>query len=183
MMTEDWPGRVRHQARLHTVASLLESGLLLLLDLLLESGHRGVDLVLLGLGMSHSGRHRARTHRAGRGQSSVQSGHDLVSLSVMARAGGCRHALDSPQSAGTGMSLTSLELLDALRNTQTAASHLLALLVTVQEVRRGRGQELHAAPGRGVVALGLLLLADDARGPPGWRSRSPPATDLAAAPP
>ena len=54
-MTEDRPRRVRHHARLHTVPGLLEPGLLLLLDLLLEGRHRGVDLVLLGLrlGLSH----------------------------------------------------------------------------------------------------------------------------------
>ena len=54
-MTENWPRRVRHHARLHTVPGLLEPGLLLLLDLLLEGGHGGVDLVLLGLrlGLSH----------------------------------------------------------------------------------------------------------------------------------
>ena len=88
-MTEDRPGRVRHHARLHTVPGLLEPGLLLLLDLLLERRYRGVDLVLLGLSSSpHTGRHGARSHWAGRGQGSVQPGHDLVSLSVMAGAGG-----------------------------------------------------------------------------------------------
>ena len=88
-MTENWPGRMRHHARLHTVPGLLEPGLLLLLDLLLERRYRGVDLVLLGLSSSpHTGRHGARSHWAGRGQGSVQPGHDLVSLSVMAGAGG-----------------------------------------------------------------------------------------------
>ena len=55
MVTENWPRRVGHHARLHTVPGLLEPGLLLLLDLLLEGGHGGVDLVLLGLrlGLSH----------------------------------------------------------------------------------------------------------------------------------
>ena len=89
MMTEDcWPGRMRHQAWLHTVSGLLRPGLLLLLDLLLERSHRGVDLVLLGLRMSHIGRHGARTHWAGGGQGGVQSGHDLMSLRVMAGVGG-----------------------------------------------------------------------------------------------
>ena len=88
-MTEDGPGRMRHEAGLHTVTGLLQPGLLLLLDLLLERRYRGVDLVLLGLSSSpHTGRHGARSHWAGRGQGSVQPGHDLVSLSVMAGAGG-----------------------------------------------------------------------------------------------
>ena len=90
-MTQHWDrsGRVRDEARVHTVSRLLQSGLLLLLDLLLQCGYRGVDLVLLGLSSSpHTGRHGARSHWAGRGQGSVQPGHDLVSLSVMAGAGG-----------------------------------------------------------------------------------------------
>ena len=53
MMTEDWAGWVRHQTRLHTVTGLLQPGLLLLLDLLLQRRHRGVDLVLLRLWVSH----------------------------------------------------------------------------------------------------------------------------------
>ena len=82
----------------------------------------------------------------------------------------------------------SLHLLDTLRHTGTPLGHnlrillgALVLLVTVKEVRRGRGEELHAAPGRGVVALALLLLADHARSPPSRRSRSPPR-HLTAAP-
>ena len=45
----DWTRRVRHEARVHTVTSLLETSRLLLLDLLLESRHGGVYLVLLRL--------------------------------------------------------------------------------------------------------------------------------------
>ena len=54
-MTQHWDrsGWVRDEARVHTVSRLLQSGLLLLLDLLLQCGHRGVDLVLLGLRLSH----------------------------------------------------------------------------------------------------------------------------------
>ena len=52
----DRSGRVRDEAGVRAVARLLEPGGLLLLDLLLESRHRGVDLVLLGLG-PHVGRH------------------------------------------------------------------------------------------------------------------------------
>ena len=55
MVTENWPRRVGHHARLHTVPGLLEPGLLLLLDLLLQCGYRGVDLVLLGLPRPHTG--------------------------------------------------------------------------------------------------------------------------------
>ena len=172
---------MRHQAGLHTVPGLLQPGLLLLVDLLLEGGHRGVDLVLLGLPRPHAGGDGARPHRAGGGESRVQPGHDLVPLGVVAGGAG-GHALNPPQCAGAGLALTALELLDALGDTQTAAPDLLALLVTVQEVRGRRGQELHAAPRCGVVALGLLLLADDARRPPGGRSRSSPAAHLAAAP-
>ena len=93
-MTEDRPGRVRHHARLHTVPGLLEPGLLLLLDLLLQCGHRGVDLVLLGL-RPHTGGGGAGPCRAGGGEGGVQPGHDLVSLCVC-RPCSCRHALHPP---------------------------------------------------------------------------------------
>ena len=52
----DRSGRVRDEARVGAVSGLLEPGGLLLLDLLLECRHRGVDLVLLGL-RPHTGRH------------------------------------------------------------------------------------------------------------------------------
>lgn len=84
----------------------------------------------------------------------------------------------------------SLHLLDALGHTGTPLGHnlrillgSLVLLVTVKEVRRGRGEELHAAARRGGVALPRLrvLAAHRARGPPGGRGGL--AAHLAAAPP
>lgn len=87
-MTEDWTRRVRDQPGVNTLTGLLQSSLLLLLDLLLQRGHRSVDLVLLRLLVSHGRRHGARSSRAGGGQSCVQSRHDLVTLSVMSGARG-----------------------------------------------------------------------------------------------
>ena len=46
-LIEDRTRRVRHQAGVHTVTRLSHPRLLLLMDLLLQRGHRGVDLVLL----------------------------------------------------------------------------------------------------------------------------------------
>ena len=84
----------------------------------------------------------------------------------------------------------SLHLLDALRHAGTSLGHDLRvvppgllLLVAVEEVWRGRGEELHAAARRGGVALPRLrvLAAHRARGPPGGRGGL--AAHLAAAPP
>ena len=86
----------------------------------------------------------------------------------------------------------SLHLLDTLGHTGTPLGHnlrillgSLVLLVTVKEVGRGRGEELHAAPGRGRVAVAgpalSLVLADHAGCPPGGWGRLA-AAHLAAAP-
>ena len=87
----------------------------------------------------------------------------------------------------------SLHLLDALGHTGTPLGHnlrillgALVLLIAVQQVGRGRGEELHAAPGRGGVAVAgpplSLVLADDTGCPPGGWGRLA-AAHLAAAPP
>ena len=71
---------MRHETRLKML--LLHPGLLLLLYLLLECCHGSVDLVLthmtLVLCSTMSGGHWSGT--PGRGQRSVQLGHDVVSV-------------------------------------------------------------------------------------------------------
>ena len=99
------------------------------------------------------------------------------------------HTLDSAQGAWAGWpgpGAPPLQLLDALGHAGAAPGHdlLLRLLVAVQEVRRGRGQELHAAPGRGLALTGapVTLLADHRGRPPGGRGGLS-CRHLATAPP
>ena len=200
------PGRVRHEAGVRAVL-LRQPRLLLLLDLLLQRRHRGVDLVL-ALGAGHvSGRGglcclgislhpRGRgpgPPRPGRGEGGVEPRPDLLPVPRLPLPG--RHALHAPQRAGAAgggarAEARALQLLDAVRHARPAPRHhgllraaAVRLLVAVEEVRRGRGEELHAAARRGGVALPRLrvLAAHRARCPPGGRGRL--AAHLAAAPP
>ena len=198
------PGRVRHEAGVRAVL-LRQPRLLLLLDLLLQRRHRGVDLVLaLGAGSVSGGvcclgiylHTRGRgpgSPRPGRGERGVEPGPDLLPVPRLHLPG--RHALHAPQRAGAAgggarAEARALQLLDAVRHARPAPRHhgllraaAVRLLVAVEEVWRGRGEELHAAARRGGVALPRLrvLAAHRARGPPGGRGGL--AAHLAAAPP